>query len=92
MQAIAEPLFCFETAFKLLALSRAAYAEDATPVGWETECALPDNPQDGGDQHAMEGSPQSPLEDSKCKCYCSSPTCKEVCVMTPALQEQAWVS
>ncbi len=87
MQAVAEPLFCFETAFKLLALSRAAYAEDATPVGWETACALPDTPQDAKDQHATNGSPGSLLEESKCKCYCSSPTCKEVCVMAITLQD-----
>ncbi|CAL5227823.1 g10851 [Coccomyxa viridis] len=76
-KAIAEPLFCFETAFKLLALSRAAYAEDATPVGWETTCALPGTLQEAQDQHATDGCPRSPAEDSKCKCYCSSPTCRE---------------
>ena len=93
VQAIAEPLFCFETAFKLLALSRAAYAEDATPVGWETTCALPGTLQEAKDQHATDGCPRSPAEDSKCKCYCSSPTCREVCVMALILQKQpeAWM-
>lgn len=83
-QAIAEPMFCFETAFKLLTLSRASYAGDATPAGWETECALQNTLQSPPDQPAMI---DEAGKDGSCECYCGLPTSKEVCTAKKRLQQ-----
>ena len=77
LQAIAQPIFCFETAFKLLTLSRASYAEDARPAGWERECTLPDTLESAPDQLAMSG---SCVKDDRHKCYCGFSACEEVCI------------
>ncbi len=69
-------MFCFETAFKLLTLSWAAYEDEEPPAGCETLCTL---------QKLSRGSPESHtpkagvVADGECRCSHRLSSLKEVC-------------
>ena len=77
VQDASEPMFCFETAFKLLTLSWAAYTDEEPLAGCETLCML---------QKLHNGNPTGhPSEahvvlEGECRCSHGLSSLEEVCI------------
>lgn len=69
-------MFCFETAFKLLTLSWAAYEDEEPPVGCETLCTLHRLDVGTANDHSPEG---KPMLGGECRCSHGLNSIKEVC-------------
>lgn len=70
-----EPMFCFETAFKLLNVSWAAYFDDN--AGSERQCTLQEMLQGAPGFHAL---PPSVPPGGQCMCDFGQHVCQEVWV------------
>ena len=69
-------MFCFETAFKLLSLSWAAYTEEEAPQGCEVECVLHGSTAEGG---------TSAVRDGECRCHSAQHSCHLVMLLQSSL-------
>ena len=78
MQDPSEPMFCFETAFKLLTLSWAAYEDEEPPVSYGTLCMLQKLNAGDSNDHSPEGTPRLGGE---CRCSHGLSSLKEVCTV-----------
>lgn len=65
VQDITEPMFCFETAFKLLTLSYAAYTNEDPLVGCEQLCTLHKMHPGASDDHSLEA---TVIKGGECRC------------------------
>ena len=71
-------MFCFETAFKLLTLSWAAYEDEGPPAGCETLCTL--QKLNGVATSAGHTSEAGVMVDGECRCSHRLSSLKEVCI------------
>lgn len=65
-------MFCFETAFKLLTLSWAAYTEEEALPECEADCVLHGRTAEGG---------TSVVRDGECRCHSARHSCHQVMLL-----------
>ena len=71
-------MFCFETAFKLLTLSWAAYDDEDPPAGCEALCTLHNLNGSTSDGHSPEA---GPAVGGECRCSHGLSSTKEVRIL-----------